>query len=173
MRAIFLVLALMTSLQVAAQRTTITDILKVTQKIVLDSREVTSISIDTTLATATDQQLVTAKAVRAYACKLGGRPVSSNAPTTGQALVWNGTRWGPADVSGGGGGVTKSYEEFDGVTGTTIAVAATIPATDRDYRINLYRSGIRMQYLKDFTVSGTNIILVLAADDEDFTLIME
>ncbi|MBV6442766.1 MAG: hypothetical protein EPGJADBJ_04490 [Saprospiraceae bacterium] len=171
MRATFLMLALIMCLQVKAQRTLVTDILKVTQKIVLDSREITSISVDTTLAAATDNQVATAKAVRAYAWKLGGRPVSSTAPTTGQALVWNGTRWGPADVSGGG--VTKSYEAFDGVTGSAIAVTATIPATDRDYRINLYRSGIRLQYIKDFTISGTNILLVLAADDEDFVLIME
>lgn len=30
--------------------------------------------------------------------------VGSTAPTTGQALVWNGTSWGPATVAGGGGG---------------------------------------------------------------------
>ena len=170
MRAIFFVLALASCLQANAQRTLLTDILKVTQEFVLNSQKVTAISIDTLLAAATDQQLVTAKAVRAYAWKLGGRAVSSTVPNIGDALVWNGTRWGSAVA---GGGVTKSYEEFTSVTGSTLTPAATIPATNRDYRINLYRSGIRMTYIKDFTISGANISLVLAADGEYFALIME
>ena len=33
-----------------------------------------------------------------------GNPVSSTAPTVGQALIWNGTDWAPAASSGGGGG---------------------------------------------------------------------
>lgn len=31
---------------------------------------------------------------------LQGRPVSSTAPTTGQAIVWSGTEWAPANVGG-------------------------------------------------------------------------
>lgn len=33
-----------------------------------------------------------------------GRPVSSAAPSTGQALVWDGSAWKPTNQSGGGGG---------------------------------------------------------------------
>ena len=33
-----------------------------------------------------------------------GRPVSTTAPGTGEALVWDGTQWAPAVVSGGSGG---------------------------------------------------------------------
>jgi microcystin-dependent protein len=32
--------------------------------------------------------------------RLQGRPVSSTAPSTGQALLWNGTNWIPGNVSG-------------------------------------------------------------------------
>lgn len=35
---------------------------------------------------------------------LRGRPLSGNAPSTGQALVFNGTQWIPSTISGGGGG---------------------------------------------------------------------
>ncbi|NNJ10596.1 hypothetical protein EKD04_009670 [Chloroflexales bacterium ZM16-3] len=34
---------------------------------------------------------------------LQGRPVAANAPDYGQALVWTGSSWAPATVSGGGG----------------------------------------------------------------------
>ena len=34
--------------------------------------------------------------------KLQQRPVASTAPSAGEALVWNGTQWAPAVVSGGG-----------------------------------------------------------------------
>ena len=33
---------------------------------------------------------------------IGGYPVSSAAPSTGQALEWNGSAWSPASISGGG-----------------------------------------------------------------------
>ena len=67
----------------------------------------------------------------------------------------------------------KVYEEFTGVTGSTITPTGAIPASNRNWRINLYRSGIRLQYIKDFTISGGAINLVLAAQNEDFTLIIE
>ena len=35
---------------------------------------------------------------------LRGRPLSGNAPTAGQALVFNGAQWTPSTISGGGGG---------------------------------------------------------------------
>lgn len=64
------------------------------------------------------------------------------------------------------------FVDFGLVTGSTLIPGQTIPATQRDWRLNLFRSGIRMTYLKDFTVSGSNLTLVVAAEAEPFTLII-
>lgn len=40
--------------------------------------------------------------------KIQGQPVSNAAPVSGQALVWNGSQWQAATVSGGGGAVTNT-----------------------------------------------------------------
>lgn len=78
------------------------------------------------------------------------------------------------DCMGGGGGGTSGAANFQSftVTGSTIASTQTLPATDRNWRIDLYRSGVRMTYLTDFTVVGNTITLVLAGAAEDFTLIV-
>jgi hypothetical protein len=47
---------------------------------------------------------VTGTAGATVVTKLRGRAVSDSAPSTGQALVWDGTSWMPTDQSGGGGG---------------------------------------------------------------------
>lgn len=44
------------------------------------------------------------------ATSIQGRAVASTAPSAGQALVWNGTQWAPATISGGGStGGTVTY----------------------------------------------------------------
>lgn len=174
---------------------------------------------DTTLATVSNSQIPASKAVKIYANRhLGGRPLSTVAPTTGQVIGWNGSTWIPVTPSGGGGGGTvytttrlagdgtpgtpldiaqqsattgqvlqwsgtawvpatptasKTYEEFDGVSGTTITTANTIPATEKNWRINLYRDGVRLRYLKDYSISGSVFTLYVSATSENFTLIIE
>lgn len=60
---------------------------------------------DTTLATVTNSQIPASKAVKIYANRhLGGRPLATTAPTTGQVIGWDGATWKPIAVSGGGGG---------------------------------------------------------------------
>lgn len=41
------------------------------------------------------------------------RPVANTAPANGQALLWNGSQWAPATVSGAGGGATMAYQLGD------------------------------------------------------------
>lgn len=102
--------------------------------------------------------------------KLQGNPVSASSPASGNVLSWDGSAWAPAAVSTG----SKDYEEFDNVSGSNITpITSTIPATNREWRINLYRTGVRLTYLKDFTVSGSDLVLVVAAQAEDFVLIIE
>lgn len=121
-----------------------------------------------------DSAQVLASAIRSVHINDGavtGAKIAQGGATPGQVLAWNGTTWAPDTVTGGSG--SKTYEEFAGVTGTTISPADAIPASNREYRVNLYRSGIRMQYIKDYTVSGSDLVLVLAATGEDFVLIIE
>ena len=89
--------------------------------------------------------------------------------TTNQVLKWNGTTWLPANDSGG----AEIYEVFASVLGDTISPSITLPATDRDWRINLYRTGVRMTYGLDFTISGSDILLTVAGQDEAFFLIVK
>jgi hypothetical protein len=128
---------------------------------------------DTTFAAATYDQIPAAKAVKIYADRhLGGRNLLTTAPTTGQVIRWNGTAWEPYTISGGGS-VSKTYEEFDGLSGTTITSANPFPSSEREWRVNLYRDGLRLRYTKDFTISGSAITLLVSASSENFTLIIE
>jgi hypothetical protein len=69
--------------------------------------------------------------------KLRGLPIDSAAPSTGQVLKWDGSKWAPAaDAGGGGGGSVTSVTAGTGLTGGTItgsgtlSLAATLPAVD-------------------------------------------
>ena len=86
-----------------------------------------------------------------------------------QVLKWNGTTWLPANDDGG----NEIYEAFASVIGDTISPSITLPATERDWRINLYRTGVRMTYGLDFTISGGDIVLTVAGQDEAFFLIVK
>jgi len=88
--------------------------------------------------------------------------------TTNQVLKWNGTTWLPADAGG-----NEIYEAFTSVIGDTISPTISLPATERDWRINLYRTGVRMTYGLDFTISGDDILLTVAGQDEAFFLLVK
>jgi len=82
---------------------------------------------DTTLATVSNTQIPASKAVKIYANRhLGGRPLSTVAPTTGQVIGWNGSTWIPVTPSGGGGGgtvYTTTRLAGDGTPGTPLDIA--------------------------------------------------
>ena len=80
-----------------------------------------------------------------------------------------GTTWLPAPDPVG----DESYEIFESITGSTITPALAIPATDREWRINLYRTGVRMTYGLDFTITDDDIVLTVAGQDEAFVLIIK
>lgn len=96
-----LALCLLITAAAMAQQTN-ADILKVKKELWLGGIQLTSISTDTTLASATNLQIPTAAAVKSYARKLGGRPVSTTAPTLGEIMKWDGSKWGPATDGGAG-----------------------------------------------------------------------
>lgn len=153
-----------------------------------DGAKYLSSILHTISVAATHNQSPTAKAVYDYIQSLSlistvsvtarlsgngtsGSPIdiAQQGAATGQVLTWNGSAWVPSSATV----ASKTYEEFGSVTGTTITPADPLPAVDRAWRINLFRTGVRMQYLKDFTVSGSNIILTLPAAAEAFMLIIE
>jgi len=53
-----------------------------------------------------------------------GRPVSATAPVSGQGLIWSGTQWAPAAVSGSG--TVTSVTAGSGLSGGTITSSGTI-----------------------------------------------
>lgn len=67
---------------------------------------------------------------------------------------------------------TQVYEDLGNITGDIIEPAATLPSSGAEWRINLYRSGVRMTYGKDFAVTTGQIVLNLEALDEPFILII-
>ncbi len=89
--------------------------------------------------------------------------------TENQVLKWNGTTWLPAADAGG----NENYETFSSITGNTISPSISLPVTGRDWRINLYRTGVRMTYGLDFTVAGSDIVLTVAGQDEAFLLLVK
>lgn len=174
---------------------------------------------DTTLATVSQTQIPTSKVLKSYTDRrLGGRPLATTAPATGQVIGWDGATWKPVTVSGGGGSgtvnvtarltgdgsvgspldiaqqgagagqvlqwngtvwlpasvaVSKTYQEIEGVTGLEITSSNPFPSVERNWRINLYRDGLRLRYLKDYSISGSTITLYVPALAENFTLIIE
>ena len=89
--------------------------------------------------------------------------------TENQVLKWNGTTWLPAADAG----ANEIYETYPSITGNTISPGIPLPATGRDWRINLYRTGVRMTYGLDFTISGSDIVLTVAGQDEAFFLLVK
>ena len=62
---------------------------------------------------------------------LQGNPISPTAPTTDQTLVWNGSVWAPATLSGGGSGTFTAGGDLSGTDSSQTVIkinGATVPA---------------------------------------------
>jgi hypothetical protein len=88
----------------------------------------------------------------------------TTAPTSGQALAWNGTNWAPATISGGGGTArTTSY--FNAAANQT---SFTIVGGYTTNMVDVFRNGVKLQRVSDYTdTSGTAIVLAVGATDND------
>ena len=95
--------------------------------------------------------------------------IAAQGATGNQVLKWNGTTWLPADDAGS----EEQFEAFPSIVGDTISPALPLPASGRQWRINLYRTGVRMSYGLDFTISGGDILLSVPGQDEAFLLILK
>jgi hypothetical protein len=92
-----------------------------------------------------------------------GRSVANTAPSSGQALVWNGSSWAPATVSGGGGAVTSVFGRTGTVTAQTgdysfaqisgSAAANQLPAAGGDLTGTL--TAAQVQAIQGRSVAGT------------------
>lgn len=82
---------------------------------------------DTTLATVSQTQIPTSKVLKSYSDRrLGGRPLATTAPATGQVIGWDGATWKPITVSGGGGSGTVNVTarlSGDGSVGSPLDIA--------------------------------------------------
>lgn len=128
---------------VGAQTTMIVNTIKGLQKMYWNNHLLTGVMTDSTFNSATHQTVPTSKAVKEYFMSFTG-----------------------------GTGAAQLYENLGTVSGSTISTSTAIPATGREWRVNLYRTGIRMVYGVDYTISGSTITLALSADAEQFTLIV-
>lgn len=92
---------------VQAQKVTIkADVVRTLAEFWLKNVKITDIKTDSLLIGSTDQQLVTALAVKQYTdSTLASRRVSGVLPQIGYVLKWDGARWVPGpDLQGSGGG---------------------------------------------------------------------
>ncbi len=96
--------------------------------------------------------------------------IAQQGATVNQVLKWNGTSWQPGDDTGT---ATESFENLGSISGSTITPALPLPATEREWRINLYRTGVRMTYGLDFIISGADIELTVPGQNEAFILIVK
>ena len=124
----------------------------------------TNLKIDSLGATVQTDATLSGDGTTNFPLKIAQQGAAPN-----QVLQWNGTTWAPANESGG----TETFEGFASISGNTISPAITLPATNREWRINLYRTGVRMTYGLDFTISGSDILLTVAGQDEAFFLLIK
>jgi hypothetical protein len=91
---------------------------------------------------------------------LKGRPVSGDAPTSGQVLKWDGTKWSPATDDTGGGGSGWQTTGNSGLTspklGTTDAVAVSVRTNDVE-RIGIASDGVITETIKDNVSSAKTV----------------
>lgn len=91
---------------------------------------------------------ISGTATGATVAQIQGRPVASTLPTTGQALVWNGSTWSPGTVSGGGG-ITDVFASVSPIGTNTTGVGTSIsPYVSSDGT-----AGIQ-QAFASFTIGG-------------------
>ena len=89
----------------------------------------------------------------------------TTAPTSGQALAWNGTNWAPATISGGGGGSARTTSYFNAAANQT---SFTIVGGYTTNMLDVFRNGVKLQRVSDYTdTSGTAIVLAVGATDND------
>ena len=91
--------------------------------------------------------------------------LSSGGATPGQVLRWNGADYAPATVD-----ADWEEEYFGSVTGTSISATGTLPTINTAKRVVLYRTGVKMAQGVDYTISGNNFMLTVAAQAESFTV---
>ena len=73
---------------------------------------------------------ISGPATGATVTQIQGRPISSGAPGSGQALVWNASsgRWEPQNISGGGSGASMASQLGDFIVTRSSATTLTIGA---------------------------------------------
>src|ERR1700690_1284707 len=86
---------------------------------------------------------------------LQSRPVASTAPTTGQALAWNGTQWQPQTIAAG---VTSAFGRSGAVTATAgdYSASQVTNAVDMTQPTN-YTSGARQKFSGSATTAGLQV----------------
>ncbi len=141
MKSIALTISLLLSVGLVAQSNNITGAkIRAEQSLRIGTTSSPAVTgFDLTIpATPTDTKLPTTKCivdwVTGQVTLLGGRPVSTSAPTTGQVLKWSGSAWAPdTDLTGGGGGaiVTDATLSGDGSAGTPLKIAQQSATTSK------------------------------------------
>ncbi len=102
---------------------------------------------------------------------LQSRPVASTAPTTGQALAWNGTQWQPQTIAGG---VTSAFGRSGAITATAgdYTASQVTNAVDLTQPTN-YSSGARQRFSGSATTAGVQVapsVLPTAAQAGDMVV---
>ena len=69
-------------------------------------------------------------------------------------------------------GGSQLFEDFGIVTGATVSPTLSLPGAGQEWRVNLYRCGLRMTLNKDYIISSGSITLYNAADAEPIYLIV-
>lgn len=115
MRVLIFIFLVFNSSFLFAQKTTIqSNFLKVKDELQLKGQRVTDIVTDTSFVAASDVKVATQLAVKKYADgTIAGRPFLG-IPTVGQTIKWDGSKWIPADDSGGGSSVVNTAASIAG-----------------------------------------------------------
>ena len=100
----------------------------------------------------------------------------AGAPGTGEKVYINNTTGNMWYASGGAwvplvtGGSTWTEEFFPSVSTSTITTSGSLPVTDTEKRVILYRTGVKMRQGFDYTLSGNVFTLVIPGNAENFTV---
>jgi hypothetical protein len=92
----------------------------------LDIARIPTGSTSSTVCIGNDSRLSDSRTPTAHTHPLAD--IQQGGATSGQVLEWSGSAWGPATLSGGGGGTVTSVTAGTGLTGGTITATGTIAA---------------------------------------------